>query len=191
MNLTRLSLWQIDALGLLTCAVVGALWYSVGFHPLTEAKAARVAREAELPAREEAAFQAEKVRAAADRTLQQVRAQTEAYAIRLSGLERLTEAVAGLNQLATAQGLTCDELKPGQPTIGERFATVPITLVGTAAALDCTKFLHAVRTSHPDVGVVGFDLRGEPENPERPIRFTFNLVWYAAPPALAAPAPRK
>lgn len=182
----NLTLWQIDAAGICICAVLALVWYAAGLQPLAQAKAQRVAMIDEAASHEDAATKAEAEQHAAATDLDAVLKQQAQQSVKLCTVDHQTARQAELVKLATTHHLTSDEVKPGATTVGTRFTTIALSMTGTGTAVDLAEFLHDVRTLLPDFGVASFDVRGEPENTERPARFTLNFVWYAAPSGAAA-----
>jgi hypothetical protein len=98
----------------------------------------------------------------------------------LQGIEQTTKRQGDIRALAETHHLRVDEVKPGTPAPHRRCTAVPIILSGSGGAADCAAFLHDLRTQFRDVSIVAMRLAGDPENPDRPAKFMFNFVWYAA-----------
>lgn len=179
----RLSIWQIDAIGLGVCAALAALWYFAGLQPLSEAKAARAALGSTVVERGQEAQRLRTLVADIDKQIVAVQAELDSGSIHLVPADGLNERVADLTRLAHEQGLRLDQIRPGAPVALPRFSKVPIQVAGAGTSADCARFLSAVHARYPDVGVAAMDIRGEPEMPERGTRFVLDLVWYAAPDA--------
>jgi Tfp pilus assembly protein PilO len=189
----RMQHWQINALGAATCSGLLALWYLAGFSPLSEARAARRVQDLELTEKREAVEHHARVQAGWKASLEH--ASSEGPQVRLRPATDVLDQVAALSRAAAEAGLTLDEVKPGQAVGKERFATLPLHMSGTGAFPGFEAFLHRVRTSFPDTGVVAFEIKGEPEHADKPASFSVDLRWYAsklpAQPAQTAPAPQK
>jgi len=182
-RLGALKPWQIDALGLLACALLAALWYAAGYGPLAEARAAREAMQQDIAGKKDESLHQGKVLKAHQSICAQLQAQARAGAVALESPEHLLERIKALTAAANSAALKLDEIKPSPALPGERFTSVPIHLSGSGPFRAMAAFLHGLRATFPDTGVVGFELRGEPEMSEKPVRFSFDLVWYAAPAA--------
>lgn len=182
----RLSLWQIDAIGLAVCALLAGVWYLAGVEPLSQARAARASLDASLAEKSAEADHVRSVKADTERLLASIRTQIQEDAVQLQSVDALTHRVADLTQLARGHALRLDEIKPGAAVSGSRFTVIPIRVTGGGTYVGCVAFLTTLHEKYPDVGLSSMDLRGEPDMPERGARFTFDLVWYAAPPAAAA-----
>ncbi len=194
-RLSALASWQINALGALACAALLALWYFAGFTPLAQANAAREAQEADLAAKRATAAHLVEMREAHKKSLKRIQEDTQARSIAFKPLEQSLDRINELSKAASAVGLTLDEVKPGQPAARARCSVLPIHLSGSGSYPGIVSLLHDLRSRFPDTGVKGFELKGGPQNPEKPARFTLDLVWYAAklstPPAQTEPAPKK
>jgi hypothetical protein len=183
---SRFNLWQIDALGVGVCALLALIWYGAGLQPLSQARAARQAMLDEAGEREQKASHVEDVRRLTEKSLSQIRTELQSVRVRLVQADQSTSRTRAVTALAANFRLTIDEIKPGAPVAASRFTTIPILVSGSGNASDCAHFLHELRAQFPDLGVTAFELRAEPENPDRPARFTFNFVWYAEAPARPA-----
>lgn len=180
-RMKNLKLWQIDALGLAVCAAFALLWYAVGLQPLAQAKAQRLSMIDDAAEREKKATQAEASQHSAQQDLAKLSAQVKAGAVQLEPVAKFSAREADVQLLAGAFRLIIDEIKPAATIPTPRFTTVAFTMTGSGSTVDCALFLHELRSKFPDVGVTSFDLKGQPENTERPGTFTFDLIWYAAP----------
>jgi Tfp pilus assembly protein PilO len=190
-RLPSLALWQIDAAGVAVCAGLGAIWYFCGLQPVSQASASRevlTAQLAECDAKLDGLMNARNHHA---RLADSLSHDIEASSVQLSAVGHLNARIADLNALASKHHLRIDEVRPAAPIALPRYVTVPIRLAGTGSYAECAGFLHALRGELRDMGVSGFELHGEPEAPDKPANFAFSLVWYAAPAAPPARAPRK
>ena len=185
------ALWQIDALGLGVCAALGALWYFAGLQPVSQAAASRETLEAQLTERDTRLSELFASRSTHQRAAASLEEKIHAGSVNLRPVGDVNTRVAELNTLAVRHHLRIDEVRPGAPLTLQRYVTVPIRLGGRGTYAECSRFLHALRTELRDMGVAGFDLRGEPEAPDKPPTFVFTLVWYAAPAAPPAHPARK
>jgi Tfp pilus assembly protein PilO len=187
-RLARLPHWQIDAVGLGVCILLGALWYEVGFTPLASARAERAALTQDLEAKREDAGHFQKLIQAHESAQTKLREQIRAGAVTLQKPDHLLQRLQELSAAAHDAGLDVGEIKPGDPAPEARFTTVPIHLSGTGRYKAFALFLHGLRSKFPDTALLSLELRGEPEMSEKPARFGFDLVWFAAPTAPAAKA---
>jgi Tfp pilus assembly protein PilO len=182
-RLQGFSLWHIDVAGLGLCAMLATLWYYAGVRPLSEAAASREVLQGELAARDARYDEAVRARSEQQQKAIDLQKQIDSDSIRLLTLDQLNARIAALNTLAKSYGLRIDEVRPASPVILPRYTTVAIHLAGAGTYADGARFLHALRTDLRDTGIVGFELRGEPEAPDKTPTFSFHLLWYAAPSA--------
>ena len=193
-RLSTLESWQVNALGLAACAALAGLWYVAGYSPLSQARADRQGLEQELDQKRDTVAHLVKMRLAHEESLDRIRQEQARSGVpRLQPADQLLDRISAISRAAATAGLTLDEIKPGTPVVRERFTVVPIHLAGTGSFPGCELFLHTLRTTFPDTGLTGLDLRGEPEQADKPGRFVLDLAWYAAraanpPPAQTDPA---
>jgi Tfp pilus assembly protein PilO len=185
-----LALWHIDAAGIALCAALGALWYFGGLQPLSAAAESREALQAQLSEQDAKLQDANNLRAAHRRTLSKLEEQIHSGQVTLQRLEQLNSRIATLTTLAQSHDLRVDEIRPGAPVVLSRYITVPIRLAGTGSYSDAARFVHALHSELRDLGVAGFELRAEPEAPDKTPTFAFSLLWYAAPGGAPAQAPQ-
>lgn len=193
-------LWQVDAAGLGACAILALVWYFAGLQPISEARASRDTLEAQLAEREDAVTSLYQDRSGRQTEINELEAQLDRAAVQMKPAEHVNTRVQELNRLAAGfpdgdggapdLRLRVDEIQPGAPKVLSRYTTVPIRLAGRGSYAACTRFLHDLKRQFPDTGIVGFELRSEPDSPDKPPYFSFNLLWYAAPAAPPAPAAR-
>lgn len=187
-RIEKLAEWQLDALGVAACAAVAAVWYFAGFVPLAESRAESRAAAEQASAKTEELDHLQKMGRGHQDSLKRTKAARESMAVKLESPEQLLNRVSLLSKAAAEAGLVLDEIKPGTVTLHERFSTVPIRMSGTGGYAAAAGFLHGLRSEFPDLGVVGMDLRGEPEQMDKPPKLVFNLVWFAALPGRPAQA---
>jgi hypothetical protein len=190
-RLPSVPIWQIDAAGAAACAALGALWYFAGLQPVSEAAASREALTIELSARDSTLDGLFQARSTHQRIADKLSRDIESGSVKLRPAEHVNARIAELNTLAARHHLRIDEVRPGAPATLSRYVTVPIRLAGAGTYAQCSGFLHALRGDLRDMGVAGFELRGEPEAPDKPPTFAFTLVWYAAPASPPAHQARK
>ncbi len=189
-KLITLRSWQISAMGMCACAGLAVLWYVAGYSPLAEARAAHQAMEQDLATKRDDLAHINQLQVAHKKSLERMEAEARGR-VSLQPQEKLLDRLSELSRSAAKMGLTLDETKPGAPSPRERFTVVPIHLSGKGAFPGIAAFLHDLRSTCPDTGVVAFNLRGEPEQTDKPAMFVLDLAWYAAKPAapVKPPAP--
>jgi Tfp pilus assembly protein PilO len=177
----RLTILQIDGLGVAIGAVLAAVWYFAGLEPLSQARADRRSALSTLEERSREASGLSATKSEQERALAATRASLENGVVRLDSAEKINDRVGRLTELARETGLRLDQIKPGAGTASTRFTTVPIRVSGTGRYPGFSEFLHRLHSQFPDIGLATLNLIGEPEMGDRDARFAFDLVWYAAP----------
>lgn len=170
-----------DAAGLCICLALAGVWYARTIAPLQEARAARNALVAELEPRIQKRGDLVQQTRVQQQTLAGVGQQIAQGELQLRNVDQINHRLAELTSIAAQYGLRLEEVRPAAPVAMQWFITVPIRLSGTGKYPRIGAFLHALPTEFPDVAVVGFEVRGEPEADDREPRFVLSLVWYAAP----------
>lgn len=175
------GLARIDAAGVAMCLALVAVWYTLSLEPLRQARAERNALDAELQPRLAKAGALKMQSQSQQNTLAAVGDQIAQGELQLRNIDQINQRLADITAAAGDFHLRLEEVRPGTPVAMQWFITMPIKLTGTGEYPDLGTFLHALPTRFPDVAVVGFEVRGEPEAHEKKPRFVLNLVWYAAP----------
>jgi Tfp pilus assembly protein PilO len=175
------SLWLVNVLGLAACAGVALAWYFAGIQPLLRAKEARVALARTAQEQQERHSALKNSKKQHEERLAALRLQVKEATIWLEPVDHLNTRVKNLADLATAHRLRVDDIKPGAASAQSHYMGVPIRLAGQGGYQAAARFLHALRMHKQDVGITGFELKGEPEAPDKPASFTVQLLWYAAP----------
>jgi Tfp pilus assembly protein PilO len=178
---SRRRLATVDIAGLLVCILVLAGWYGLSIAPLRDARAQRNALLAELHPRREKLAEMHTQARSQETTLASVRGQILEGQLQLLPVDKVNRRLADITAAAREHGLRLDEIRPGEPAATRWFMTVPMRLLGSGDYPDIGAFLHWLPSSFPDVAVVAFEIRGEPESLDKAPRFVLNLVWYAAP----------
>lgn len=176
---------RIDAAGAVVCAALAAGFYFLGIAPLNARRLADQAGRERVVALDAEAAQARTELAAAAHRLDETRRRVREAAVTLERTDRLNARVAELNVLAGDNGLQIDEIKPGTADQAPWFTRMPIRLSGNGPYRAGMLFLHRLNRQFPDMGLAGFEVRGDPGTDDTPAIFMFDLVWYAAPPTSA------
>jgi Tfp pilus assembly protein PilO len=174
-------LLMVHLAGVLTCVLMAAAWYMLTVAPLQDARAARQSLWEELQPRLEKVGTLKYQARNQQRTLAAVGEQIAQGELQLRSVDQINQRIADITAAAGSFKLRLEEVKPGTPAAMQWFMNVPIKLSGAGEYPDLGAFLHALPSSFPDVAVVGFHVRGEPESIDKTPRFELNLVWYAAP----------
>lgn len=180
------ALLRIDAIGCAVCAALAGLWYFAGVHPLSEARAARESARTLLCDRDAQIAELYASRSAFQKSLRDMQERLNTGQVQLQPPEQVNTRIDQLTQLAAACNLRVDQIKPESPTVLAKYTTIQIRLEGAGSWADAARFLHRLKEKHPDNGITGFELRGEPEASDKVPHFAFSLIWYAQPPARPA-----
>lgn len=172
--------WGIDAVGLLSLALVTALCYAVLIYPAVDN---RRSYEQLQPQVAERAGEVERARASLaslQNNLEQTQFQLEDLPLRLESAAGVNSRLASLAELASNVGLDVHQMLPDTARAGQRYDIVPIILSGSGDYAQVTQFMHDVHDRFADVAVVGFDLAAETSGSQT-ARFDIGLAWYTLP----------
>ncbi len=175
------SLWHIDLTGLAVCVGVSCVAYTLSLGPLLKQKSSLVTQ------REESVVQTRNstVLKAALRTLKyraiKIREELESTNRTLESADRINHHLARLTDVLTSCGLEIDTVSAGQIRRGPNSSFIPIAVVGNGSYLQCLSALRLLHRRMGDVGVVGFDLEGVPNQSDGLASFMLDLFWYTAP----------
>jgi hypothetical protein len=183
---TRKSL-QVHGLGVAACSLLTAVAVLTVVLPLKRERAAEIALRGLLEAAWQTAREAEQRQATLTRWLEDARARLQSAGVRLQPPGNLNLRLAEIAALVDASSMVTLQTELGRTRAERHYQTIEIKLTGTGRYSDCAAFLHRLRTSMPDMGVVSFDLSGNPRAAAAPANFRFDLVWYAAPALAASP----
>jgi len=173
--------WQIDAAGLVLCAVMTAAAYFAAWQPLQNGRAAAEARDAALGlARAQAA-----ALSANSRTVRAQLANAQAavakFEIPLQPASGVNQRMAELTALANECGLDVQNAQTGAVNSNPRYGQLPIQLSGAGTYRTCAQFLHRLRERFPDTGIKCLDVAATPSDSSTVTSFDFQLVWYVQP----------
>jgi Tfp pilus assembly protein PilO len=174
-------IWYLDVAGVAACAVIAAGWYLVGLAPLSEAKRARVALEAELGGHTDQQRKLLETKQRQEEQLLTLKDRIAQAATTLEPASQINNRIRSLTELAEPYKLRLDEIRPGDVAYLEHYTGVPIRIAGQGSYEQVARFLHGLHEGYKDIGITGMDLRGEPEAPDKPPTFVVHLLWYATP----------
>jgi hypothetical protein len=180
------ALLKIDAVGCAVCAALAGLWYFAGVRPLSEARASRESARTLLCERDAQIAELYTSRSAFQKSRRDMQERLDAGQVQLQRPDQINTRIDQLTQLAAACNLRIDQIKPEPPTVLAKYTTIQIKLDGAGSWADAARFLHQLKEKHPDNGITGFELRGEPEASDKVPLFSFSLIWYAQGPAPSA-----
>ena len=178
---STLRCWQIDALGLLACAVLTAVAYVAIVSPVLQKHSERSALRTELAEKSDRIGALGKMERQLEGQVAALREDLATSAVRLEPPQYLNTRMALIVELASATGIVINQTRAGEVRSGERYQTVPIFISGNGSYSKSAAFIHMLRERLPDTGVVGFELSGNPGRSEATGAFRFELIWYAAP----------
>ena len=181
--------------GALVCALLSAGAYAIGVRPAARRHAEQLAKQADLRAARQKLNNLGGQLNTARNELARVNEAIANLPLRLEPSTHINQRLARLTELADSirpVRLTIDEMRPGTISEGRDYKTVPILIAGNGTYPACAAFLHGLRRSFPDMGVLSFDTINNSASPDAPAAtFQFDLAWHAAknePPVLATHA---
>ena len=178
---TTLRCWHIDALGLLTCALLTGIAYVAVVSPVLQKHSERSALRAQLAEKRDRTISLSQMERQLGGQVAAPKKELALSAVRLEPPQYLNTRMALIVELASAAGIVINQTRAGEVRPGERYQTVPIFISGSGSYSKSAAFIHLLRDRLPDTGVVSFQLSGNPGKPESTGAFRFELIWYAAP----------
>ena len=177
---------MVDAIGVGSCAMLTLIAFSTVVQPIMRTQSRRASMQTELAVQHDQVTKLNASHTRLERQLSVVQQRLANSQIRLQAPDHLNARMALIVDLAATANLVLHETTSGAMKSGLRYLTFPINLSGTGTYSTCAAFLHQLHESLPDIGVVEFELSGNPSNPTAPAAFSFDLDWYAAPTLSAA-----
>jgi Tfp pilus assembly protein PilO len=177
----------VHAVGAAVIGAISIVAFLVVVQPVLRMRTQRVEMVRELDEQQRMADDLDQKRQRLEDAMGHIRRQLATSRIQLQSSKYLNARIAHIIDQADKGELDVHETRPGTVRDHPRYQTVPILLAGRGSYSDCAAFLHRLRESLPDTGVVEFELTGRPAAPLAPASFRFNLVWYAGPATAGAP----
>ena len=179
MVIARMKIWQIYTIGGLAFAAASAIaWFALAA-PTLEQLSQRRDQEAELVDSRHKAAELARNLAAARKEMKVLSSQIATHAIELQPASQVNQRLAALTALATANGLSLNELRPGAPTESSRYQMLPIHLTGSGDYPSCAAFLHGLHDAYTDVGLSALEaLNSDTSGESSRLSFQIELVWY-------------
>ncbi|MFI4860500.1 MAG: hypothetical protein ACIAXF_07450 [Phycisphaerales bacterium JB063] len=170
--------WIVHSIGGSVCAVFLGIGYLFGAMPLmsdgdTPTDMSAVVRDAE----QQAALQ-DAVTQRLSQELAHSEQELESRPMQLVQSSYANRRVAALSALAYDFGLTLASTQPGGETMMTYYAYVPVTIGGEGSLADFVRFLGALHTRFPDMGVQGFEIVRDSKGGGR---FALSLNWFVEP----------
>jgi hypothetical protein len=173
-------LWLIDAGGAACMAVLALVVWGIGVAPASRARAESARRHEEFDERAAHATGLKgALRRLEDRIASKQRMLRESP-LHLEGAHQVNARLSRMTALASSAGLAIEELKPGSPRPEPRLTRVPLHLSARGPYRAVVLFLHSLKAAFPDVGLVGFEVTGDPGDGPEEAACMFDLVWFAA-----------
>ncbi len=180
--------WQIDAAGVVACALLTAAAYLIGILPILRQRDEATVLEGQVTEqRQKAASAASMARtlrgqlASAQNTLAQL-------TVPLQPATSANSRIASITTLAAERGLDVQYIRAGALQPGSRFSQLPIQLSALGSYRTSAALIHEMRQKFPDMAVASFELSGDPVDPEAPASFVVQLTWYVQPTLTAKTA---
>lgn len=120
--------------------------------------------------------------------LDAARAQLNRQRWRPQPADRLNQRLAALTDLASTAGLNLEQLSPGPQNPQSRFSAILLTMSARGDFAATNSFLTLLHDQCPDIAVLGMKIFSAPPQTDSQCQLSFDLVWYAAPPAQPKPA---
>ncbi len=179
MTIARMKVWQVYAIGGLFCAAATAIaWFALAA-PTLEQLSQRRGRETELMQSRHKATELAHDLAEARKEMKVLSTQVASNAIELQPASQVNQRLAALTTLATQNGLSLNEVRPGAPTETNRYQMLPIHLTGAGDYPSCAAFLHGLHDSYTDVGLSSLEaLNSDTSGETSRLNFQIELVWY-------------
>lgn len=176
------GLWRVYGTAVAVCAGLSVAAYLFGVQPALATHDADQAYAAELQSRRDKTADLVAELATTRRNLDRTRAQVEALPLRLEPASTMNQRLARLADLASAVGLTINEVQPGAPIDAAPYQSVPLRISGNGTYPACARFLHRLRDKFPDTAVRSFEAANpSPTRDNTAGTFRLELTWYTAP----------
>lgn len=179
MAIARLKIWQIYTVGGLVCAAATAIaWFALAAPTLGQLSERRD-RQAQLNESRHKAVNLAHDLADARKEMKVLSGQLASNAIELQPASQVNQRLAALTNLATQNGLSLNELRPGAPSETNRYQVLPIHLTGAGDYPSCAAFLHGLHDAYTDVGLSSLEaLNSDSSGATSGLNFQIELVWY-------------
>lgn len=178
--------WHLDVAGVGALALLTVAAYSMILAPIARNRTRVAGARAELALIQGRTLETQRTEAAVNAELTRVQTELEASPVRLERSDGLNRRLARLMSVATDSGLVINESQAEDVVAGSRFDLVPIVVTGSGSYPSCARFFTRLSEELPDIEVLGFNISGQPSNPDAVATFRFDLSWYAAPSVAAA-----
>lgn len=173
----------VDAAGLgITLALAAAFVFAV-VAPALQSQAAERAEAAKLAIARSDAKKRREERARFDAAFERATRDLVATRVKVEPTSKLNTRLAGLTEAGAKYGLVIDRIQPEPQTATPKATLVPIRVEGRGGFVASRDWLARLREEYPDIAVRGLDIGRDSAAAENAAKFSFELVWYAAPSA--------
>ncbi|XAL98860.1 hypothetical protein OT109_14875 [Phycisphaeraceae bacterium D3-23] len=170
--------WPVHAIGASVCAVVLGAGYMLGVVPLLSAGDSPTDLSAAVREAEQQAALQDAVTQRLSDELGNSEVELASRPMQLVQSTHANRRVAELSAMAHEYGLTLASTQPGGETMMSYYAFVPVVIGGEGKLGDFVRFLGALHSRFPDMGVQGFEIVRDPLGGGR---FTLGLNWFVEP----------
>ena len=181
---TFLANWKlrhIDLAGMAACVLGLVIIHVIGTRPMMRRQDDLAAQTAHVNAQRQNVTMLGNRASVLRGKLTAVRTTLRDYVpIQLQPASRINRRIAKLTDLAVRNGLSVDEIRPGETVRSAQHTMVPIHLRGSGAYPTWSAFLHQLTETFQDTSVDSFELSGHPGSPSKPATFQIDLVWHAS-----------
>ena len=178
---SHLSVRAIDAYGVIGLIAVGMAAFFLGFRPLVQRHQIATDEREQISTTREKLSQQQSALANSRSQQALLRQQYQGAGIALESARNLNDRLASLSEVAGSNAVILDDLQPDKSASGPQFDSLPIRLTGGGPMPACAGLLHQLHRDWPDVGVVSFDLSGNPRDQADVPKLNVQLVWYTQP----------
>jgi Tfp pilus assembly protein PilO len=175
----KLKWTSIDSAGIAVCLLLTAAAGWIGFAPIWQRHTTFLQQQEDLQSKKQNNSAQEMALKATEKRLTLTQAQLEQIPLHLQPTTRLNQRLAAITDLAAANNLKIEDIKPGATVAGKRYDAVNIDVAGEGTYPACAAFLHHLKQSMPDVGIEDLHLVSE-GTADAAAKFTFDLQWFAA-----------
>jgi hypothetical protein len=171
----------VDAAGLGASLALVAVFVFAVVSPALQSQAAERAEAAKLAAARADAKKRREDRTRFDTAFERATRDLAATRVKVEPTSKLNTRLAGLTEAGARFGLVIDRIQPETQTATPKATLVPIRVEGRGGFVASRDWLARLREEYPDIAVRGLDIGRDAAAAENAAKFSFELVWYAAP----------
>jgi len=178
--------WQVDIAAVVVCGLATVLAYGAVLKPLQAQRTEYARGVQDLSRHQKHTARMTTIRFELAGQLAEVQQALAERKTQLRPVDQVNRRMAELTAMVNRCGLKTGNVSVGQVSPGPRCHTIPIQISASGDYRSCVRFLHELAAPMSDFAVAGFEIRGDPQKPQRSATFSFDLYWYAAIQATAA-----